>query len=462
MDLNSKTIFFIIAGLLIILVFVVAPTAAVKVEGAKILLDVKPGITYIFPMAVSTKLTDAPSDYAVEVYGFGQSADGGSYAPLLPAEDTGAFSARTFVSLPSSTIHIDPGERKEFNATIRVPQNVGGGGRYAIIHIHPAAGSGQTTFATAIIVPVMLTVQDTALVQFGSVTDIKVGEIAQGKPVTVLTTLKNTGNHHYYGATNQVSVRDGKGALVAMANASPIPNAVIPGQSVIFEAPISSPLTAGTYTITSTMRLESGTVLDSKSTDILIKETYVPPFHETDATVSPDSAATISVPEGTVLISIPRGAVLAETRMMVKPYAESLPPVPAGSVAGSTAFSVDGLSGLLAQDATVTVRYNQADLDAAGGNPGKLVLGRFDRIEGHWTILQTVVDQNARTLTATTNRFSIWAVIAAQRSTQAKMTEIIPVTSQESQTRNSPGPDSLAVLGVIAFLLLYRNYQKNL
>ena len=58
------------------------------------MLDVKPGTNYIFPMAVSTKPDDAPSDYAVEVYGFGQSADGGSYVPLMAADDTGAYSAR--------------------------------------------------------------------------------------------------------------------------------------------------------------------------------------------------------------------------------------------------------------------------------------------------------------------------------------------------------------------------------
>ena len=50
---------------------------------------------------------------------------------------------------------------------------------------------------------------------------------------------------------------------------------------------------------------------------------------------------------------------------------------------GTTAFSVDGLTGLLAEDATVTVKYSQEDLDAAAGNPSKLVFARFDRRYKH-------------------------------------------------------------------------------
>ena len=165
MHFTNKKVFLCFVGFLIILSLIMSPGAAVKVEGAKIMLDVKPNTNYIFPMAISTKSDDAPSDYAVDVYGFGQSADGGSYIPLESADDTGVYSARALVMVESSVIHIDPGERKAFNATISIPVDIGEGGRYAIIHIHPAASaSGQTGFATAIIVPVMLTIKDSKLI----------------------------------------------------------------------------------------------------------------------------------------------------------------------------------------------------------------------------------------------------------------------------------------------------------
>ena len=163
------------------------------------------------------------------------------------------------MTVESPVIHIDPGQRKAFNATIRIPADIGDGGRYAIIHIHPAAaGGGQTGFATAIIVPVMLTVKDSKLIETGTITDMDIGDIVAGKPITVATTLKNTGNHHYYGIVNQITVTDLAGKTMATVKADPLPNAVIPGQSVSFDAPVSTPLSIGTYTVKSEMMLESG------------------------------------------------------------------------------------------------------------------------------------------------------------------------------------------------------------
>lgn len=414
MRFSAKTFFSFIAGFLIVLSLIISPTAAVKVEGAKIMLDVQPGTNYVFPMAVSSKPTDAASDYAVDVLGFGQTVNGGSYVPLTVSEDTGMYSARTYVTVESPVIHLEPGQRIAFNATIRVPQDFGEGGRYALIHIHPNAtqGGGQTGFATAIIVPVMLTIQNPKLVETGTITELAVGDIVAGKPITVSTTLKNTGNHHYYGVINQVNVTDSEGKTVGTAHSDPAANAVIPGQSVRYNTPLSDPLGVGEYTIKSEMLL-GGAVLDSRTTSITVKEAYVPPFQEASVKVSPESPAILVVPEGTVRISFLQGAVLAETSVSVKPYIGTLPDLPAGVKSGTTTFSVNGLSGLLAKDATVTVRYNKADLDAADNDASKLVLGRYDRGEAHWTLLPTTVDTNAMSLTTSTNRFSTWAVMAA-------------------------------------------------
>ena len=376
MHFTQKTVFSFIAGCLIILSLVIVPTAAVKVEGAKIMLDVKPNTNYIFPMAISTKTDDAVSDYAVEVYGFGQSTEGGSYTPLTAAEDTGANSARTFTTMDSPVIHLEPGQRTAFNATIRVPANVGDGGRYAIIHVHPAsATTGQATgFATAIIVPVMLTVEGSNLIETGEITGVEVGEIVEAKPITVSTTLKNTGNHHYYSVINQVTITDSLGKTIASAKTDPFSRAVIPGQSVRFDAPVSTPLSVGTYTVKSEMMLESGTVLDSSSTSVTVKKAYIPPFTESGMKITPDNPATLTVPEGTIILSFPQGSVFSDTTVTVKPYIGTLPVLPAGATAGTTTFNIDGLSGLLAKDATVTVKYASGDLAAAGGNTGSSFL----------------------------------------------------------------------------------------
>lgn len=407
----------LILALLVISVLVITPAASLKVEGAKIMLDVKPGTTYIFPMAASIKPDDKVSEYSIDILGFGQTRDVGMYEGLTLDKDTSPYTARSFISFPSSTIRLQPGERKEFEATLRIPQDVGDGGRYAVILIHPAAaGTGQASFATAVLVPVMLTVEGSNLMETGQITDVSVGEVIAGRPIIVATTLKNTGNHHYYGAINQISVRDSSGREVASARAEPFSRAVIPTQSVRFDTPLTAGLSVGTYTAVSRMTLEDGTLLDEKSTTFAVKEGYIPPFQKTTVKVVPGRETVLMTPGGEITITFPAGAVLSDTDVMVLPYPDALPAAPSGAKTGTTAFTVDGLTGILAKPATIVVKYNPADLQAAGGKAEKLSLSRWDRIDGKWVLLPTTVDSGRTTLTATTDRFGIMAVMAGEKS----------------------------------------------
>jgi hypothetical protein len=434
--------------LALILALVPAPVTAVKVEGAKIMYDVIPGKTYVFPMAISIKPEDDAAEYAIDVLGFGQSPDGGSYQGITADKDTGPYSARSYISFPSTTIKLDPGQRVAFNATVKVPANAGDGGRYAVVLIHPAsAGTGQAAFATAVLVPVMLTVEGSNLAETGRITGIDVGEIGESKPITISTTLENTGNHHYYGAVNRVTITDRAGKTVAATTTEPFVRAVIPGQSVRVPAAVSAALPVGTYTVKSEMLLESGTVLDSSSTALTVSEAYVPPFTAANVTVTAERAATLRVPEGTVTISFPQGAVLGEATVSVAPAQGPLPDLPPGTSAGATTFTVSGLSGLLAKDATITVKYAAGDLAAAGGNAQKLALARYDRGGTGWTLLPTTTDANAKTLTAATNRFSTWAVLASD-------TAAASAGQPAGSTTYSPGPGPLLICGVLGFALL--------
>jgi hypothetical protein len=449
--------------LVLVAACVIQPAASLKVEGAKIMLNVEPGTTYSFPMAISIKPTDVASDYAVDVLGFGQSVTG-AYTPLAAADDTSPYSARSFVTVDYPVIHLAPGQRQAFNATISVPQNVGDGGRYALIYIHPAAtGSGQASIATAVLVPVMLTIQNSPLTETGTIMGVRVSEIEAGKPITVSSTLENTGNIHYYGVINQVTVTDASQNIVGMAKSAPSTLAMIPGQSVRFDTSISSPLNVGTYKVRSDMLLGSGTVLDSNSTSVTVNEAYIPPFSTSKITVTTGSPATLTVPEGTISISFPQGSVLADTTVTVSPYIGTLPALPAGTQAGSTVFSVDGLNGLLASDATVTVKYSQADLNAANNDASKLVLGRYD--SNAWTLLSTTVDKNAMTLTTSTNRFSTWAVIVAQVSSP---TGAGPTASAGSSGTGKTGfmglglgLDPLLIIGALGFVIIVSGIKRK-
>jgi hypothetical protein len=160
--------------------------------------------------------------------------------------------------------------------------------------------------------------------------------------------------------------------------------------------------------------LGDGTVLDSKTTTFDVKSSYVAPLKVTSITLTPQDPAVLASSDGVTTISFPAGAVISDVTVTLKPFSlDNLPSLPAGAKAGSTCFRIDGLTGLLSKDATVSVKYSDADLAAAGGDASKLVLARYDQSDSTWTLLKTDVNKDTTTLSATTNRFSTWAVLAS-------------------------------------------------
>ncbi len=124
----------------------------------------------------------------------------------------------------------------------------------------------------------------------------------------------------------------------------------------------------GTFTVMSRMERQDGTLLDQETASITVKDAFVPPFETTSLQVSPNNDAILAVPGGSITIRIPKGAFLEDGSVTVSPAAGTIPPAPSGAAAGTTAFVVEGVSGLLAKDATVTVKYAAGDLAAAGGD----------------------------------------------------------------------------------------------
>ena len=284
------------------------------------------------------------------------------------------YSARSFITLDNSTIHLKPGTKQSVTATINLPQNVGAGGRYAIIYIHSLPGAGSS-LSTAVVVPVFITVAGTTPTETGSILQVDTGTVTIGQPITITTTFKNTGNYHYYAASNEVTMTDANGALVANASTTPMVYAIIPGNTVQFVTqPNVTNLQAGTYTVDSKVLL-NGQVLDEKNTTFTVKTNYIPPATESSITVSPGSPATLASPDGRYSVSFPQGVVLADVVVTLKPYpVNQLNAAPSGAKLGTTSFEITGLTGLLSKDATVQVKYSTDDLAAAGGDASQLKL----------------------------------------------------------------------------------------
>jgi hypothetical protein len=385
-------------------------------------------------------------DLIVDVLGLGQTPEAGNIG-LSPEKDTSPYSARTFITVSPKTFHLEPGASQVVTASIAVPQTVGDGGRYAMLTIRNApAGTGSTLIVTAISVPVVVTIAGSDLTKKGMITDVTVDDVVPGQPIRITTILKNTGNIHYV-VKNNVSVFDSSGKLIAEGALPLSIQAIVPTFAQKYAVNLVTPLSLGTYTVTSTASLLDGTVLDTKTVPFEVKTTYIVPLEEATVILSPKSPAELISTDGRVVVNFPIGAVFSEVNVTLKPFSnDKLPPAPQGATLGATSFRVDGLTGLLSKDATLTVKYTSADLDAAGSDVSKLVLARYDESENKWTILPTTLDKSALTLSTTTNRFGIWVVMAASA---------VSGSTTAGSKPNGIGLDTALVFVALGFMIVF-------
>jgi len=274
MNLNKttkNTSVLVVLVLLVAGIAAVAPAAALKVDGARIALDVDAGKTYTSPIGISIGATEAEGDFAVAVSGFGQTNDG-TYTALDAAADTAPTSARPFITVDKPTVHLKPGERAAVTATIAIPAGTAAGGRYAIIMVRPAAAStgAPAAFATAVAIPVFLTVKGGKVTGQGEILSVDTGKVEPATAFTVTTVMRNSGIYHYYGALSNVSITDKSGKQLAAGKTDPLVRAIIPGQQVEFRAAVPGGLPEGFYTITDRMEMEDGTLLATKTTELQV------------------------------------------------------------------------------------------------------------------------------------------------------------------------------------------------
>jgi len=403
--------FFFIVSLLVGLLCI-SPVSSLSVTGSKYMETLPPGSVATHGILIKAEQDDDPFDVHAEVMGFTNGPDG-AYQPLSPEEDTGPYSARRYISLDRTQVRVEPGTSQEIRATIALPQDVGSGGRYAIIYLRSQLREqGQIGFVTAVAVPVMITVGGTEPVEAGTVTGVTTGKIATGQPFTVTTGFSNTGNHHYYRLTDTVVVSDAQG-VISTASVGPVPYAIVPGSVVQFKVPVDSPLPIGTYTVQSTITKEDGTILDQKSVNFEVAIPFTPPPTQTTITLTPQAEGVLVSPDGRYSVTFPAGSVLSSVDVTLKPVVlDQVPSATGDMTIGSSTFVVEGLSGLLANPATVRVKYSEDDLRAAQDDVGSLKIARFDAGGSTWNVLPTTRDGD--TLVAQSDRMGTWAVVSAQ------------------------------------------------
>ncbi len=436
---------------LIVIILCITPASAFTLAGTKYMGSIPAGGTDTHIMTIGLGPNENPLDVKVSVMGFGQQINK-LYLPLEQSNDLNPYSARAFITLDNTMLHLTPGIQQKVTATISPPKNAGAGGRYAIIQIIAVAEKGQMV-STAMNVPVMITVAGTTPTLAGEIIGVDVGDMITGQPVSVTTTLKNTGNHHYYRTVNQITIADEKGNIISNSSTEPSTDAIIPGTGNSVQyilKPDVKNLQPGTYTLNSKILLEDGKILDEKKTTFTVKSDYVPPVSEANITITPGSAGTLTSPDGRYSVSFPQGSVLGDALVILKPYSkDKLQGAPANAKLGATSFEITGLSGLLSKDATVKVAYSADDLAAAGGDASQLKLAYYDAAQNAWVILPTQVDPSSTTLTATTNHLSVWAVMVSSSTgtpASGSPTEVsVPLTTT---AQGSPLPLTVIVISL--------------
>jgi hypothetical protein len=389
-----------------------AANPGLRVSGAILVTEVSPGETLNHKMVVGIGDTDQPADIIVQIGNIGQALDGG-YLLNTPSSAS-EFSANSYITADITDFYLEPGATQNVNLTIRVPENVGEGGIYALVNVRTAPrGTGNVGMISAVNIPIYLTIKNTRLIHTGKITELKAENAESGKPVGISTLFQNTGNHHFK-VKGDVVVSDSDGKTLDTLIKPLSGSSVLPGLIRELKATYipQGKLATGIYHVKSRVMMEDGTVLDEASGQFEVKIPYVPPPPAASITVIPSSPAVLQTDDGRISIAFPKGAVISQAGISIDSYPpEQLREPPQGYTLASTCFRVDGLTGLLAKEAVVTVKYSEADLDKAGGDASRLALARWDESAGQWTPLKTSLDENAMTLSASTNQFSIWAVL---------------------------------------------------
>ena len=215
----------------LVLIGCLVPSAALAsltvgyVGGKGLNPEVTPGENYTQTLLVGLGKDDAATDVLIEVLGYGNNASG-DVVPVPAEADISSYSARSFIQPARTTVHVEPGETKQADFTVTIPENVGSGGRYAILRFSTApTGEGTVGIISAIVLPVRFTISGSQLIHTGKVTGVSTGKAESGQPIDIFTQFQNTGNHHFT-IKCQIEIRDAGGKLIDtlhITDSSPIP-----------------------------------------------------------------------------------------------------------------------------------------------------------------------------------------------------------------------------------------------
>ena len=136
---------------------------------------------------------------------------------------------------------------------------------------------------------------------------------------------------------------------------------------------------------------------------------------------APGAVSTLTTADSRITVTIPSGAPKAPGWLMYTPRtsAQAPTPLPAGLKFGSAIFDLTGIdhTGTVSASTsfhspiTILVKYTDADVTAAEGNPARLVIYKYDDVLNAWTPLTTSFNSATKTVQAGASRVSFFALV---------------------------------------------------
>jgi hypothetical protein len=267
----------LLAVLALLLLIFLPCTQAVIVSGVIFNPEVNAGDHVSHEITVSQKSTENATDLTIDLYDWNQTIDGSNIVGEEGSVKT-PYSAKSFLNVTPSSIHLEPGSTKKILVEGDIPADTSPGGRYAIVSIMDSpklAGKGEGTAGLVSVVVgykalIMIKVRGDIL-QTAEITDLSVEKPISPKQQNVTMTLKNTGNFHYK-PDIELAIKDKNGNI--LANDTLVTNSsIIPPFSHNFRLSLKpeNGLEPGKYLISARVSLKDGTKIASKEMEIEIK-----------------------------------------------------------------------------------------------------------------------------------------------------------------------------------------------
>lgn len=260
--------------LLSLLAIFVQPSYALAVEGVIFDAEAPPGAKIAHEMTVSLGEDESPMDLVVEIDDWVQSEDGVNL-PLEAGASPGPYSARGFLTAEPYRFHIDPGGTEKVMVKGYIPEDVGPGGRYALISIYSLPEKAKADDENSVGISVAVCALARLIIAGGDL--IRRGEIKEADLLDVSSRhqnlsllFENTGNCHF--RVRAEATLMGQGGNILGSSSSSLCSKILPGARRRFLLSLTpeNEIEPGSYFINASMICENGTLLATKELEFAI------------------------------------------------------------------------------------------------------------------------------------------------------------------------------------------------